>query len=101
LFVVVFVDQSAEDRSCADAVVGQGRRCRRWYGRVVLEGSVWPVFVVVRGVGVEHRGEVSLVVDQEPVGAFAPYGADPSLGVGVGPHRQLHPIQTIGTDVCG
>jgi hypothetical protein len=44
---------------------------------------------------------VPFVVDQHPVGAFGSYGAHPPLGVTVGPHRRLHLIQMIGTNVYG
>jgi hypothetical protein len=41
------------------------------------------------------------VVDQEPVGAFTPDGADPAFGDRVGARRRLHPMATIDTDVSG
>lgn len=42
-----------------------------------------PVAVVMGGVLGQHGGEVSLVDDQEAVGALAAHGRDPALGVRV------------------
>jgi hypothetical protein len=44
---------------------------------------------------------VSFAEDQYPVGDLGPDGEHEPLRMSVGPHRQLHPIQTIGTDVSG
>jgi hypothetical protein len=35
--------------------------------------------------------------DEHPVGALRSCRAYPSFGIGIGPHRQLHPIQMIDT----
>jgi hypothetical protein len=44
---------------------------------------MWPVSVVVRGVLVEHGGEVPFAGDEDTVEALAADGADPTFGVGV------------------
>jgi hypothetical protein len=41
----------------------------------------------VGGVRVEHGGQVSLVGDEDPVGAFPAYGAHPAFGVCVRARR--------------
>ena len=48
---------------------------------------MWPVFVVVAGVRVEHGCEVSFAGDEDPVQTFASDGADPAFGVRVGAWR--------------
>jgi hypothetical protein len=67
----------------------------------LLAGLVRAVSVVMVGVLAEDRSKVPFAVDQHPVGAFGSCGAYPSLCVAVGPHRRLHLIQMIGTDVSG
>jgi hypothetical protein len=44
---------------------------------------------------------VSFAVDQQVVKALAPQRPHMPLRKGIGPHRQRHPIQMTGTDVCG
>jgi hypothetical protein len=44
---------------------------------------------------------VPLVPDQGPVQQLTPAAADPAFHDRVAPHRQLHPIRTIGTDGSG
>src|SRR5213595_658465 len=44
---------------------------------------MWSVSVVVRGVLVEHGGEMPFAGDKDPVEALASDGADPAFGVGV------------------
>jgi hypothetical protein len=70
-------------------------------GWSLLAGLVGPVLVVMAGVLAEDRSKVPFVVDQHLVGALGAGGAYRSLGVAVGPRRQQHLIQMIGTDVCG
>jgi hypothetical protein len=83
------------------------RRVQRYDGRLVMigwllvPGLVRPVPVVVPGVGPQHCPQVSFAVDKHPVRALGPDGPHPAFGVTVGPHRRLHLIQMIGTDVSG
>jgi hypothetical protein len=70
-------------------------------GWSLLAGLVGPVPIVMTGILAEDRPEVAFVVDQHPVGALGSCAAYPSLGVAVGPHRQLRPVQMTGTGVCG
>jgi hypothetical protein len=42
-----------------------------------------------------------LMDDQQPVENLAAKGTDDPFADGVGLRRQLHPIQVIGTGVCG
>jgi hypothetical protein len=63
------VDQSAEDWSTADPAQNRlgDRRFRAWWTQV--EGSMWPLGVVVRGVGGQHAAEVPFSKDQHAVGS--------------------------------
>jgi len=47
------------------------------------------------------RPQMSLAEDQHPVGDLGPGGEHEPFGIGVRPHRQRHPIQMTGTNVCG
>jgi hypothetical protein len=44
---------------------------------------------------------VAFAEDQHPVGDFGPGGEHEPLRISVAPHRQLHPIRTIGTAGSG
>jgi hypothetical protein len=57
--------------------------------------------IAVIGVLAEDQPQVPFAGDQHPVQALAAGTADPAFGVSVGPRRQLHPIQMIGTGGCG
>jgi hypothetical protein len=70
-------------------------------GRSLLEGLVRAVAVVMSGVLAEDGPQVPFTVDEHPVGALGSCAAYPPLGIGVGPHRQLHPFQMIDTVRCG
>jgi hypothetical protein len=39
--------------------------------------------------------------NEHSVGDLGPGGEHEPFRVGIGRHRQLHPVQMIGTDVCG
>jgi hypothetical protein len=43
---------------------------------------------------------VPLTEDQHTVGEFGSQGSDESFGEAVGQRRRLHPVSTIGIDVC-
>jgi hypothetical protein len=49
-------------------------------GWSLIECAVWPMSVVVRDVGIQDRGQVSVADDEDAVGAFAADGADPAFG---------------------
>ena len=93
--------QAAQDGSACDPfVVAVGDRVV-WPGRAELATPVGSPTVVVSGVGRQDGSQVSFAEDQHTVGEFGSGGEHESLGVSVGPHRQQHLIQMIGTDVCG
>jgi len=100
LLVAILVDQAPEDPV---AVQHAGRGGSDWCGdrRPLVEGPMWAVSVVVPHVLVEDVLQVSPVVDQEPIGAFSACCAHPALGKGVGLHRRLHAMGTIGIGGCG
>src|SRR5579871_1392345 len=75
-----------------------GQRAQ-WRG--LPEGPVRPVGVVKVLVLPQHRHQVTLVPDQGPVQQLTSAAADPPLHDRIGPHRQLHPVQMIGTSVSG
>jgi hypothetical protein len=61
---------------------------------------VRPVRVVVL-VLAQDSHQVALISDQGPVQQLTPTAADPAFDDRVVPHRQLHPIQMIGTAGSG
>jgi hypothetical protein len=69
--------------------------------RALLQCAVRPVRGVVIDVLAEDQSQMPFPGDQHPVQAFTAGTGDPPLGDRVGPHRQQHLIQMIGTDVCG
>jgi hypothetical protein len=97
------VGESAKDLFPADQVVGAV--CRFGWTSVSLsrcelaEGSVRPASVVMLQISGEYLAQVVLVGDQQPVEELAAQGSDDPLADRVAPHRQLHPIRLIGTDV--
>jgi len=100
---LVLVDESAEDGTAADLV---WRGWQRDDVRAVGGGAQVHVVPLVAAAGVvvldvrrQDRVQVSFAGDEHPVGAFGAEGADEPFRVGVGPHRQLHPIRMTGTDV--
>lgn len=89
----------------ADLVLGEVDRL--WWPGLSLsrcelaQGAVRPGGVVVPQVLGQHPAEMVLVDDQQPVEDLAAKGTDDPFADGVGRHRQLHPIQMIGTGVSG
>jgi hypothetical protein len=62
---------------------------------------VWSVRVVVGHVGLQHTFKVVASEDEDPVEAFAAYGADPAFGVGVGlrgSHRGRDDVDAVGPE---
>ena len=98
---MVFADQAADDLpalnpgSDIDGVAGLALR------RFPLQTLVRTVPALVPGVLSQHLSQVLLAEDQHVVGALAPQRAHELLRVEVAPHRQLHLIRSIGTDVSG
>jgi len=70
-------------------------------GRAELLAAMGAPPVVVGGVLGQDRPQMPLAEDQHPVGDLGPGGEHEPFRVSVAPHRQLHPIQMTGTDVCG
>jgi hypothetical protein len=62
---------------------------------------VRPVLIVVDLVRAQDPPEMGLVPDWGSVEKLAAASADLAFGDGVAPHRQLHPIRTIGTGASG
>jgi hypothetical protein len=99
----VFVDQSAEDS------VTSGRGVERDHGRgvvgwwVLAQALVWPVDVDMTGVLVEVGADMSLVVDQQLVGAFGVDAADEPFHRAVRPGRarmDLDHVDALGAEDC-
>jgi hypothetical protein len=71
---VILVDHSAED------LPALYQRVQRNDGRLVmigwplLTGLMRPMLVIVPNIGLRHRPQAGLVVDQHPVGALGPDG---------------------------
>jgi hypothetical protein len=59
------------------------------------------MLVVVGLVLAQDLLQMILVPDEGAVQKLAAASANPSFGDRVGHHRQLHPVQMIGTGVCG
>ena len=70
----------------------------RW---ALLQCPVWAMLVVVIDVLAQDQPQVPFAGDQHPVQALAPGAAHPAFRDRVGYRRQLHPIRTIDTGVCG
>jgi hypothetical protein len=101
--LVIFVDYSRDDGSSADRPqVGHVPDGLRLDVRGPLPpGLVRSVAVVMGQVLAEYQDQVALIEDQDPVQQLAAEGPDDTLADGVAPHRQLHLIRVIGTDVSG
>jgi magnesium chelatase family protein len=102
--VRVFVDQSAQDRFSADLLCvyaghGGARSVRFAVGDALGDALVRPGRVVVRLVLGQDGAQMPLAEDQHPVEEFPAQGADEALADRVAPHRQLHLIRVIGSDV--
>jgi hypothetical protein len=96
------VDQAAEPVASSDADVVVGRRdMGPAVGWSVADGPVRPVGVVVIDLFAERVVQMPSAGDEDAVGALAPRAGDPPLADRVAPHRQLHPIRSIGTDASG
>jgi hypothetical protein len=65
------------------------------------QGHVRPVVVVVTLAGRQDPAKMGQVPDEGPVEKLAAASADPPLHDRVIPHRQLHPIRTIGIVASG
>jgi len=49
----------------------------------------------------QDRPQMPFAEDEHLVGDLGPGGEHEPFGVSVAPHRQLHPIRTIGTGASG
>src|SRR5262249_47487753 len=52
-------------------------------GWPLVSGLVWPVAVVMPGIGPQHRPQMPLAVDQHPVRALSPHGSYPPFRIAV------------------
>ena len=60
-----------------------------------------PVLIMVGLVLAQDLPQMVLIPDEGAVEKLAPAPAHPAFGYRVAPHRQLHPIRTIGTGASG
>jgi hypothetical protein len=67
----------------------------------LFQGAVRPVGVIEILVLAKDDHQVPLVPGQRPVEQLLAAAADPALHDRIAPHRQLHPIRSIGTDASG
>ena len=101
---LVLVGESAGDLFPADPVPGEVdlQRLGGSLSRGELAGSaVRPGGVVAHHVPGQHPSQVVLIDDQQPAGQLPAQGAGHPFADRVAPHRQLHPIRTIGTGASG
>ena len=98
---LVFVEEAAEDRPALDPFLGEIGYEVAGPGWLELERAVRSSPVVVPGILGHHDTQVSLAENQHPVGDLSPGGEHEPLCISVAPHRQLHVIRSIGTDVSG
>ncbi len=103
--LVVLMNQAAEAVPPPNAG-GDRDRARRssggdTAGRAKRKASVRSLVVVVAHVLVEHSLKVASAPDQHPVQTLLPDRADPALGGGVGPRRQLLVIRKVRKLGCG
>ena len=101
---LVLVDQAAQDRFSADLARG-GVCCSDAGTRVNVRDALSEALMGTGGVVVllvvgQDGAQVRLVQDEDPVQELPAQGTDQALADGVGPRRQQHLIQMIGTDVC-
>ena len=76
----VLVDEAVENSSPSDPVGREiGWRRLEWLGRPMVKGPMGPEPVVVRQVLGEYCSQVTYMVDEQSVGAFAAQGADPAF----------------------
>ena len=97
--------ESAKDLLPADPVLCEVYR----FGRTSVslsrgelsESTVRSASVVMLQISGEYMAQMMLIDDQQPVEELTAQGADHPLADRVAPHRQLHPIRTIGTGASG
>jgi hypothetical protein len=100
----VLVEDAAEAVPSVDVKAGEGAGLGDWRGQRVqwpgvADSLVRPVSVVELLEFTQSVQQVPLVPDQGPVKQLAAAGLHPSLHNRVAPHRQLHPVRMMGTDV--
>ena len=96
----VFVDHAADARVSSDTVLLKiDRFGERFQRRSGLQRPVRPVLIVMGLVLAQDPPQMVLIPDEGAVEKLAPASPDPAFGDRVAPHRQLHPIRLIGTDV--
>jgi predicted ATPase len=98
---LVLVDEAAKDRLALDPLVGEVRERvvgPRW---AELTAAMRAPSVVVALVLGQDRPQMPFAEDQHPVGDLRPDGEHEPFRITVAPHRQLHLIRSIGTDVSG
>ena len=97
----VFVEQAAESVASDDLDVGVDGVRERPERTGLVQCPMRPVPVEMGLILGQDLAEVRGVDDEYPVEDLVAYAAYPAFHDRVGPHRQRHPIQMTGTDVCG
>ncbi len=98
---LVFVDEAAEDGPALDSLRGEVRDRAVGPGRAEMAAAMGAPPVVMDLVLGQDRPQMPFAEDEHLVGDLGPGGEHEPFRVSVGPHRQLHPVQMIGTCVCG
>ncbi len=93
----VFVDQPAEYRASLNTGRSEIDYLRRWVRWSLVEGSVWPLAVVVDGVLAQDARHVPFTDDQHPVGALPPHRADPAFRESIRPRRPWRRAEHVDT----
>ena len=93
-------EEASKDRSTPDPAVNRrGDRCVRPL-RTWLQFSMWPLPVVVRGVGCQHPSDVPFTEDQHLVGDFGSHGQDEALGEAVRPRTSRRDLDHRDARIC-
>src|SRR5438105_11867515 len=81
--LLIFVNQTSKQAGTSHMLWWRSVGVFGPIGWSLIECAVWPMSVVVRDVGIQDRGQVSVADDEDAVGAFAADGADPAFGESV------------------
>jgi hypothetical protein len=98
---VVLLDHAAEDLPAAHRRIKGHDDWLVMIGVAAAAGTDADAARYSARVSPQHRPQMSFAIDQHPVRALGPYRPHPAFGITIGPHRQRHLVQMIGTGVCG
>jgi len=99
--VEIRANQAAEDLPALDCGGNVGDVAGPEQRRFLPQPLVRTMAVVVPHILGQHLAQVLLAEDQHVVQALAAKRAHEPFRECVAPHRQLHPIRSIGTDASG